>query len=70
MEKAKQKSYDELYERLATKKEEKDLYQLVWPRDRAGRHAQQVRMIEDRDRHVLTSKKSVMRRWKDVDGWM
>ncbi|KAK3565532.1 hypothetical protein QTP86_011931 [Hemibagrus guttatus] len=63
--KAKQKAYDELYTRLDTREEEKDLYRLARQRDRDGKDVQQVRVIKDRDRRVLTSEDSVQRRWKE-----
>ena len=62
MAKAKQKVYDELYERLDTKEEENDVYH---QRDRAGKDVQQVRVIKDRDGNVRTCEESVPRRWKE-----
>lgn len=32
--------------------------------DRAGKDVQQVKMIKDSDGNVLTSKQSMLRRWK------
>ncbi|KAK3526042.1 hypothetical protein QTP70_012807 [Hemibagrus guttatus] len=63
--KAKQKAYDELYTRLDTREGEKDLYRLARQRDRDGKDVQHVRVIKDRDGRVLTSEKSVQRRWKE-----
>ncbi|KAK3510026.1 hypothetical protein QTP70_026005 [Hemibagrus guttatus] len=63
--KAKQKAYDELYTRLDTREGEKDLYRLARQRDRDGKDVQQVRVIKERDRRVLTSEESVERRWKE-----
>ncbi|KAK3555793.1 hypothetical protein QTP86_028917 [Hemibagrus guttatus] len=63
--KAKQKAYDELYNRLDTREGEKDLYRLARQRDRDGKDMQQVRVIKDRDGRVLTSEESVQRRWKE-----
>ncbi|KAK3506239.1 hypothetical protein QTP70_017788 [Hemibagrus guttatus] len=63
--KAKQKAYDELYTRLDTRDEQKDLYRLARQRDRDGKDVQQVRVIKDRDGRVLTSEESVQRRWKE-----
>ncbi|KAK3570507.1 hypothetical protein QTP86_020082 [Hemibagrus guttatus] len=63
--KAKQKAYDELYTRLDTREEEKDLYRLARQRDRDGKDVQQVRVIKDRDGRVLTSEESIQRRWKE-----
>ncbi|XP_051781551.1 uncharacterized protein LOC127527298 isoform X2 [Erpetoichthys calabaricus] len=44
--KAKEKAYDELYERLDTKEGEKDLYRLARQRNRTGKNLQQVRVIK------------------------
>ncbi|KAK3565194.1 hypothetical protein QTP86_001011 [Hemibagrus guttatus] len=63
--KAKQKAYDKLYTRLDTREGEKDLYRLARQRDRDGKDVPQVRVIKDREGRVLTSEKSVQRRWKE-----
>ncbi|MCJ8736311.1 hypothetical protein PDJAM_G00258110 [Pangasius djambal] len=52
--KAKQEAYDELFTRLDTREEQKDLYRLARQRDRDGKDVQQVRVIKDRDGRVLT----------------
>ncbi|KAI5615215.1 hypothetical protein C0J50_10889, partial [Silurus asotus] len=63
--KAKEKAYEELYERLDTKKGEKDLYRLARQRDRAGKDVLQVRAVKDGEGNVLTSEESVLRRWRE-----
>ncbi|KAI5094885.1 beta-ureidopropionase [Silurus meridionalis] len=63
--KAKEKAYEELYERLNTKEGEKDLYRLARQRDRAGKDVLQVKAIKDGDGNVLTSEESVLRRWRE-----
>lgn len=55
MAKAKQKAYDELYDRLDTKEGEKDLYRLARQRDRDGKDVKQIRVIKDSDGKVLTT---------------
>ena len=60
--KAKHKAYEQLY-KLDTKKGEKDLYRLARQRNQAGKDVQ-VRLIKDQDGNVITSEKSVLRRWK------
>ena len=65
---AKQKAYDELYGRLDTKEGEKELYFLVRQRDQAGKDAQQIWVIKDRDGNVLTSEESVLTRWEECFG--
>ncbi|KAI5089892.1 hypothetical protein C0J45_20027 [Silurus meridionalis] len=47
--KAKEKAYEELYEKLDTKEGEKDLYRLARQRDRAGKDVLQVKAIKDGD---------------------
>ncbi|XP_061605912.1 uncharacterized protein LOC133466337 isoform X1 [Phyllopteryx taeniolatus] len=59
---AKQEAYDDMYGRLDTKEEEKDLYRLARQRDRDGN---QVRVIKDRDGNMLTCARSVLARWKE-----
>ena len=63
--KAKEKAYDELYEKLDTKEGEKDLYRLARQRDRAEKDVLQVQVIKDADGNVLTSEESVLRRWME-----
>uniref|UniRef100_A0AAR2JL50 ribonuclease H n=1 Tax=Pygocentrus nattereri TaxID=42514 RepID=A0AAR2JL50_PYGNA len=63
--KAKTQAYDELYERLDSKEEVKDLYRLAKQRDRAGKDVQQVRLIKDREGNVLVSVERVLSRWKE-----
>ncbi|KAI5623886.1 hypothetical protein C0J50_16567 [Silurus asotus] len=62
---AKEKAYEELYERLDTKEGEKDLYRLARQRDRAGKDVLQVRAVKDGEGNVLTSEESVLRRWRE-----
>lgn len=50
---AKEKAHIELYVRLDTKEGENNL--LARERDQNGKNVQQVRMIRDRDKHLLTS---------------
>ena len=63
--KAKHKAYEELYDRLDTKEEEKDLYRLARQRNQAGKDVQQVRLIKDRDGNIIISEEGVLRRWKE-----
>jgi hypothetical protein len=66
---AKEKAYDELYERLDTREGEKDLYRLARQRDRAGKDVLQlqlqVRVMKGKDGNVLTSEERVLGRWKE-----
>ncbi|XP_065675781.1 uncharacterized protein LOC136091988 [Hydra vulgaris] len=56
---------DNLYEKLNTKEGEKNLYRLARQRNHDGQDVQQVRMIKDKDGNVLSSKESVLGRWKE-----
>ena len=62
--KAKEKAYEELYDRLETKEGEKELYRLAKQRDRAGKDVQQVRLMKDENGNVLTNPEDVLERWK------
>ena len=57
--KAKNKSYDELYEVMDTKKGEKTLYGLARQRYQAGKDVQQDRMMKDKDGNVMTDEESI-----------
>ncbi|KAF7701969.1 hypothetical protein C0J45_9341, partial [Silurus meridionalis] len=57
--KAKEKAYEELYEKMDTKEGENYLYRLARQRDRAGKDVLQVRAMKDGDGNVLTSEASV-----------
>ena len=59
--KAKNKAYDELYEEeeLHSKEGENTLYRLARQRHQAGKDAQQVRMMKDKDGKVMTDEESI-----------
>ena len=63
--KAKQWANNNLYARLDSKEGETDLYKLARQRDRDGKDMQQARVIQDRDRNVLSDASSVTGRWKE-----
>ena len=42
----------------------KDWYRLATQRNQAGVDLQQVRLISDRDRNIITREEVVLRRWK------
>ena len=65
MAKAKEKAYEELYEKSNSKEGEKDLYRLAKQRDKTSKDVQQVGLIKDSDGNVLTSEDDVLRRWKE-----
>ena len=64
--KAKLGKYDELYERLGTKEEEKEMYRLAKEREKQSRDFRNVWCIKDEDRRVSTKNKEVIKRWKEV----
>ena len=62
---AKGRAYDNLYARLETKEDEKELYRLPRQRDRAGKDVQHVRVIKDENGKAIVNSEAVLKRWKD-----
>ena len=62
---AKGRAYDDLYARLETKKDEKELYKLARQRDRAGKDVQHMRVIKDENGNVIVNSEAVLKRWKE-----
>ena len=62
---AKGPAYDNLYARLETKKDEKELYRLARQRDRAGKDVQHVRVIKDVNDNVMVNSEAVFNRWNE-----
>ena len=62
---AKGRAYDNLYARLETKEDEKELYRLVRQRDRARKDVQYVRVIKDENGNVMVNSEAVLKRWKE-----
>ena len=56
------RAYDNLYERLKTKKGEKELYRLARQRDRAGKDVQHVRVIKDENGNVMVNSETMLKR--------
>ena len=65
---AKGRVYDDLYSRLETKEDEKELYRLVRQRDRAGKDVQHVRVIKDENGNVMVNSEAVLKRWREYFG--
>ena len=59
------RAYDDLYARLETKKDEKELYRLARQRNRAGKDVQHVRIIKDENGNVMVNSEAVLKRWKE-----
>ena len=57
---AKKHVYDDLYARLETKEDEKELYRLARQRDRAGKDVQHVRVLKDENGNVMESSAAVL----------
>ena len=62
---AKERAYDNLYERLETKEGEKELFRLARQRDGAGKDVQHVRIIKDENGIVTVNSEAVLKRWKE-----
>ena len=62
---AKGRAYDNLYARLETKEDEKELYRLARQRDRAGKDVQHVRVIKDENGNVMVNLEPVLKRWME-----
>ena len=62
---AKRRAYKDLYARLKTKKDKKELYRLARQRDRAGKDVQHVRVIKDENSNVMVNSEAVLKRWKE-----
>ena len=62
---AKGHAYDNLYARLETKEDEKELYRLARQRNRAGKDVQHVRVIKDENGNVMVNSEAVLKRSKE-----
>ena len=58
-------AYDNLYARLETKENEKELYRLAGQRSRAGNDVQHVRVTKDKNGNVMVNLEAVLKRWKE-----
>ena len=54
-----------MYERLETKKGEKELYRFVRQKDRTGKNVLHVRVIKDKNGNVMINSEAVLKRWKE-----
>ena len=62
---AKGRAYDNLYARLETNEDEKELYRLARQRNRAGKDVQHVRVTKDEKGNVIVNSEAVLKRWKE-----
>ena len=63
--KARNKAYEELYEKLETKKGENEVFKIAKQRNRQNKDVQQVRVIKSKIGEVLMEQEKVKQRWKD-----
>jgi Leucine-rich repeat (LRR) protein len=57
--------YDGLYQRLGTKKGEKDIYRMTKSRERKARDIIQVKCIKDATERLLTRDEDIRNRWRE-----
>jgi hypothetical protein len=57
--------YDGLYQRLSTKKWEKDIYRMVKSRERKTSDIIQVKCIKDATERLLTKDEDIKNRWRE-----
>ena len=65
MAKARNKAYEELYEKLETKEGENELFKIAKQRNRQSKDVQQVRVIKSKTGEILMEEEKVKRRWKE-----
>ena len=65
MAKARNKEYEELYEKLETKEEENEVFKIAKQRNRQSKDVQQVRVIKSKTGEILMEEEKVKQRWKE-----
>ena len=65
MAKERNKSYEELYEKLETKEGENELFKIAKQRNKQSKDVQQVRVIKCKTGEILMEKEKVKQSWKD-----
>ena len=63
--KARNKAYEELYEKLKTKKGENKVFKIAKQRNRQSKNVQQVRVIKSKTAEILMEEEKVKQRWKE-----
>ena len=58
-------AYEDLYQRLSTKKGEKDIYRMARARDRKTRDFNQVKYIKDEREQFLMKEDEIRHRWQE-----
>ena len=62
---AKGRAYEDLYQYLSTKEEEKDIYRIARVRERKTRDFDQVKCIKDEREHLLVKEDEIQHRWQE-----
>ena len=62
---AKGKAYDDLYQRLGTKEEEKDIYRMAMIRERKTQDINQIKCIKDGTDRLLVKDEEIKGRWRE-----
>ena len=65
MAKARNKAYEELYEKQETKEGENELFKIAKQRKRQNKDVQQVRVIKSKTGEILMEGEKVKQRWKE-----
>ena len=65
MNESKGQAYEDLYQRLSTKKGEKDIYRMAMARDRKTRDFNQVKHIKDEREQLLVKEDEIRHRWQE-----
>ena len=63
--KARNKAYEELYEKLETKEGKNEVFKIAKQRNRQSKDVQQVRVIKSKTGEILMEEKKVKQRWKE-----
>ena len=62
--KAKDQSFDDLYQQLSTEEGEKDIYMMVMIRERKTRDINQIKCIKDGEDRLLVKDEEIKDRWR------
>jgi hypothetical protein len=62
---AKGQAFDDLYQRLGTKEEEKDIYRIARIRERKTRDINQIKCIKDGTDRLLVKDEEIKDRWRE-----
>ena len=63
--KARNKTYEELYEKLETQKWENEVFKIAKQRNRQTKNVQQVRVIKSKTGEILMEEEKIKQRWKE-----